>query len=1282
MAAISVDELVQLARKLRHGGFAVGTTQILRAQDLLIALADQGVHVSQEKSEPYLRPLFCTNPHEQTRFHGLFLDWLNVDRREIDPPPGPHPGVQKRASRWRWVFAAAFALFAAFGTSYYLEHRKPSSAPVAPIVVPPPIGKDEEIAASGTVLGGDDERVRDATLWFLGRKAATNDQGEFTFHYPASKANYPLLVTHTDYESELEPLGNQPSRVYHVVLKQGHTVPIPPPPAIKTLAPVVDIQKAAERLRRFNTARDIATAVPLVLAFGWWLWIVMRRLRLKNWQSRSDPGALGFRVRSPETGLFGGSELSRNVQALRRRRPVDLADFSPELTVAATAERLGRFTPIYTSRRATPEYLALIDRASHRDQLARFEDDLLYKLSSNGVYVDRYFYSSDPRSCYDERTGVHNLTLEDLAARHGDHTLLLFGDGRALFAPMTLEPRRWLDSLTQWDRRVLVTPSGPAEWSYREWVLASRGFRVVAASTGAIAGANHESAEAQKQGEQGNGTGSIKGFPASIERRPDRWTDSEPPAIPDVARLGAELRAYLGTGGFDWLCACAVYPGLHWALTNHFGQSLGIQDFEGTLRKLVRLPWFRLGSMPGWLRLRLLGGMSRDLRQRVMKALDEFLSQQPSEGAPVEELELVLRKRSAGWDSPNSERRAAPTRDYVFLCFLMGRQPDGLTVPAPGRIRRWLFDQGHAWLGLTPWTTLAIGGLLSAAIWFGMGRWSPPAPHAVAPSTSPSQTGPPTGTGLPPPPAISDMALRALDVAESQVQNQAYFNASGTPSNNTFTQWCFNIAGLLLDQNPNYAIYTPPTLPGQAIDYGRGDLLLIPKAVVPSLISFVAPNANGFATVEVVAGKVKVQYHRAASGRGIVNRVAPSNLPAEATPKVPPAPNVTQPAPPLLSANAPVPLLGNGQPVDWWFVFKFNTASYPGCAGSAQRACPFGGTVQAYKSFGQQFAYASSADRTLKQGGGCLGDTALDPLGATFNQIYNGNWFYVLWNDQFYGDPINTESSPSGGSKGLLAWGPDGKGMVVQVSTPSWPASGGVKNPRKTDGNTLGCVKDNNTLVSQHFFALNLNKDDVVAVLKALMNASVVTDQANPQVVNNGGPADIQALARGLGKVSTSPAATKTMLSSGVVLVSKPSKLHVPPWQMLSAMLGGEPLRVASWWARPEIPSTTATTAVECWDPSLGKPGAIEIATTGTWAGKTIGLEGMAAPGGNHAKIGVSNGAHMYAIFGDLNQQGALMGNCASSQNGRGGIFFVLNDAQLAESVRDLIKGGTAPVGQ
>ena len=269
----------------------------------------------------------------------------------------------------------------------------------------------------------------------------------------------------------------------------------------------------------------------------------------------------------------------------------------------------------------------------------------------------------------------------------------------------------------------------------------------------------------------------------------------------------------------------------------------------------------------------------------------------------------------------------------------------------------------------------------------------------------------------------------------------------------------------------------------------------------------------------------------------------------------------------------------------------------------------------------------------------------------------------------------------------MLAWNDDGNGFVMQVSTPSWPASGNKDYPRNTDGNTLGAVKDDDIEVSQHFFSLKLNKDDLVQVLKILNNSSVVTDPTNKQIVSNGGPQDVQKLVNGLGERSESKSTIKVTLSTGVQLISKPSHLYVPPWQMVSALMDGLPLRVASWWAHPAIYSTDDSSEITCWNSSLGKPGAVQIAITGHWDGKEIGLTGGEGLNHNHAKFAVSTDADKtLSFFGDMNQQGALREGyaydnqkCDSSQNGRGGTFYVVNNKALFESITELLKGDSAP---
>jgi hypothetical protein len=395
-----------------------------------------------------------------------------------------------------------------------------------------------------------------------------------------------------------------------------------------------------------------------------------------------------------------------------------------------------------------------------------------------------------------------------------------------------------------------------------------------------------------------------------------------------------------------------------------------------------------------------------------------------------------------------------------------------------------------------------------------------------------------------------------------------------------------------------------------------------------------------------------------------------------------------------MTTKAPTPL-SEGKAVDWWFAFKFNSATYPGEAKTKdEQKGIFGGELEDYddsaddaRKFSQRYASASSANTTLKLGEEHVGTTLTDPLGETFGQVYDGDYFYVVWNDQLYGNPINNKDAPWGHSKGMAAWNADGEGMVLQVSTPSWPASGSRKHPRQNDGNTLGYIDDDDIEVSQHFFSLKLSPADLQVILAGLVNAHVGTDKSKAELVNNGGPDAIQGLVEQLGKRPESPAVMTTKLSSGVTLISKPSEVAVPPWQLVSAQLGGVDLRVASWWMRPEIYSTTRSTKIGCWSGDLADPGGVEIATSGTWQDQTIGLTGGTGSKFNHSKIGVSADADTpLSIFGDMNQQGALCEGydspsqkCSSSQNGRGGLFYVLDDAAFHEQLSGLLSGESAP---
>ena len=228
-------------------------------------------------------------------------------------------------------------------------------------------------------------------------------------------------------------------------------------------------------------------------------------------------------------------------------------------------------------------------------------------------------------------------------------------------------------------------------------------------------------------------------------------------------------------------------------------------------------------------------------------------------------------------------------------------------------------------------------------------------------------------------------------------------------------------------------------------------------------------------------------------------------------------------------ATSPAPLLGDGTAVDWWFAFKPTTDAFPEC--STKITCMFGGSTESYKGWGLQYVLSHGTKgqtSAMQLHSDCLGNGD-DPVAKTFAQVYSGSApNYVIWNDQFYDDPeLNIQppcvkycAGPWGHSKGVMAWDEDGTGFIMQVTTPDWPGTGSASKPRSTQGNTLGCVKDDNIKVAQHFFALRLaTLDDTRTVLQALQRASVATDPSNDQLVKlTSGPAELSSLAKQLGR--------------------------------------------------------------------------------------------------------------------------------------------------------------------
>jgi hypothetical protein len=379
---------------------------------------------------------------------------------------------------------------------------------------------------------------------------------------------------------------------------------------------------------------------------------------------------------------------------------------------------------------------------------------------------------------------------------------MVFCEPRTLRDPSTVGPTGWVRDLNTWSDRAILCDLDLYGWSRIRWNEQRLGSPVVAptlAGIGAWADGKTQITEAN--------AADRASFPRMLAELPERWLTQFAPPERQVAELCNTLQDYLGLDGYDCLRACAVYPILCWPLTLFFASRLAADTAERTriLERLVRLPWYRDGSMPDWLRIRLVAGFSPRQEDYVRALLDQFLNgpARGSRGAieQVEPIEVVRR-----WS-----RNARPIRDPIFLSFLGKKRLDRLSVRTPKNWRRLLL---HFGIWLQPQMLLTLMVILACAAGGGWlaatgvrSRWME-TQTKILPQNLPPQ--PKVG-------ATDAFLARLLDVAASQVGRTPGRGArwdlrrNGLMGGSTFIQWALDATGAIVSGERDYT-----TLAGDA----------------------------------------------------------------------------------------------------------------------------------------------------------------------------------------------------------------------------------------------------------------------------------------------------------------------------------------------------------------------------------------------------------------------------------------------------------------------------------
>ncbi|HJQ71261.1 MAG TPA: tetratricopeptide repeat protein [Blastocatellia bacterium] len=647
---------------LRRQGFVIGVEHYLRLHRVLSL--NEGVSAPHDL-KTFLCPVFATSKAEQEQFYQAFDSFFAIFHaavagRESNVTAAPDVMIDARraeplgARRWPYAIAATAVLALIFLIVTYATRDQVRPENIVATRVDKPVPVESPQGQSGD--------------------PGQPPQPDAGPREPGARAQGPQAA-------EPQPVETAPA-----------VEPEQPEPA----APAVVEQSFYERYK--NAIRAGVVLAPLVIfLFYEWYRLNRRNLVLQKQRGKKPPLLWPIKVKAPRARLYDAETFYTATRLMRRRQAGESERLDVEATVTATIESLGYPSFRYRAETRQPEYLVLIDRASYRDHQAQLYSHLARALERESIFVEIYFYEGDPRLC---RGGAGDAVhLEDLKHKYSAHRLLVFGNGEKMIDPITGDLAEWASSFSDWPDRALLTTEPVERWGLREITLAGQFVLLPATLEGLLA--------------------VVESFDISstADLRGRLEVDlAAPPRELDRDGAVAALREYLKEETFQWLCACAVYPELHWDLTLYLGSLACMPESlvrEENLLKLARLPWFRAGAMPDELRWELIRELDKDKEKAIRAAIIELLetSSPPEEtiASDTYQLNLVVQRWLLRRDRKRRREmlraiknlpQSRVVRDYTILRFLESSRHSPIDFILPRRLRKVFYRNGVPAFGL------------------------------------------------------------------------------------------------------------------------------------------------------------------------------------------------------------------------------------------------------------------------------------------------------------------------------------------------------------------------------------------------------------------------------------------------------------------------------------------------------------------------------------------------------------------------------------------------------
>lgn len=454
-------------------------------------------------------------------------------------------------------------------------------------------------------------------------------------------------------------------------------------------------------------------------------------------------------VEAEDAELLSEGKLGQALLRMVGHRWIPGVKLDEAATVQATIEAGGLPVLIKRPLPETPFLLMVIEDRGIRDHFAPLAYLLARRLQRLDRTVSVWSFQGDPNGPYQPENGGASLSLQGLREEMGNRSLIMAGTGTGFFHPLTGAPQGLFKVFESWSERLLLTPYPRSRWGAWERIMVKEGFGLAYLDAQGIAEAGQWLAE----GAHG-GVGTLPqrmqpdSLPAVLATWSNRWLISIGPSPETSHQLLVLLKRYLGPFCYLWLAACAVYPDLRWPLTLYLGNALAhnMVVAEADLLKLLRLPWFRAGQMPEWLRSALIDDLPRLERLRIRKLLTDLLVREGTAlnvqtVAGYREFKLLWEHAPGMITTPKGATQTVLSRrsmrgDLLMTAFMEGGENSPARFHLPWASPRWqtplawvvrglvggeLVLVGWPWMErlqdflsrhLAPW----VGGLLAEAV--------------------------------------------------------------------------------------------------------------------------------------------------------------------------------------------------------------------------------------------------------------------------------------------------------------------------------------------------------------------------------------------------------------------------------------------------------------------------------------------------------------------------------------------------------------------------------------